>query len=118
MRNRVEVAAEVRIHHLGVARLEQLLHASEGIFATAPRPEAVALVRKVPFEDRLQHQAKRRLDDAIPHGRNPERAPLAAPRFRYPDAPYRLRPIRALTQLPREMCERVVETRFDHRNGL
>ena len=44
--------------------------------------------------DRFQCVQQRGLHHAVPHGRNTQRSPLHAARFRYPDAPHGLRAIR------------------------
>jgi site-specific DNA recombinase len=72
--NAVKVALEVRVHHVRVPRIEQGLHAAQRVFAPAARTESVALRCKVALENRFERVAQRRLDGAIPDGRNAQRS--------------------------------------------
>jgi hypothetical protein len=51
VRDRVEIAFQAGVHHMGVALLEQTIDFPRRIFAAAPRPEAVASGSKPRFED-------------------------------------------------------------------
>jgi hypothetical protein len=65
VRNRVEVALQVGVHHEGIPLPDQSCHFPQGILAAAFRPEAVACRTEHGFENWLQHEFRRRLDDAI-----------------------------------------------------
>ena len=45
--NRVKVAFQVGVHDVDVTGLEKLIDPSQGVFAAAPRPEPVAVLREV-----------------------------------------------------------------------
>jgi site-specific DNA recombinase len=55
VRESVEIAFEIDVCHLHVPRVQQRVHPPQGIFAPAPGPEPVAVLREVPLEDRLDH---------------------------------------------------------------
>ncbi len=55
VRDRVEVAFEIGVHHPYPSFLEELVHPPECSLAPAPRSKPVALWRKVALKDRLDH---------------------------------------------------------------
>jgi len=55
MGNRIKVGLQVRIHYKGVSLLEQGIHPSQGVLATATGTKPVAVGRKVTFKDRFQN---------------------------------------------------------------
>src|SRR5919106_4441927 len=67
----VEVALKIGIHHKGVAFSKQPLHFPKRLFAAKPRTKTVTHLKKLLLKDRLQHQLKRRLHDAVFYRRNP-----------------------------------------------
>ena len=106
VRDRVEVALQVGVHHVDVARLEQLIDPTQGVFAAASRTKPVAVFREVALEDRLDHVHHRRLHHAIAHRGNAQRSRLVRARLGDVNASNRLRLIRAVPQLIREFPER------------
>ena len=70
VRNHVEVAFEVGVHHPVVVRLEQRVHAPQSILGPSPRSEAVAVLGKLRLEDRFQNVPQRALHDTISHRRD------------------------------------------------
>ena len=98
VRDRVEIALQVGVHHIGVAGLQQGIDATQGVFGAAARAEAVALLGKFPLEDRLQHVSHRRLHHPVLNRGNAQRAPLAAARLGNIDPSNRLGTIAAVLQ--------------------
>ena len=54
MRDRVEVAFQIGIDDVRVARLEQLVHSTQRVFTSPSGAKAVAVLREVVLEDRFQ----------------------------------------------------------------
>src|ERR1700744_3721928 len=77
MRDRVEVALQVRIHHMAEALLQQPVHLPQPILAAPPRPEAVATGPELGLEDRLDHHLHRPLHTPVLPRPEPKRAGLA-----------------------------------------
>src|SRR5215218_8444343 len=77
MRDFVEAGGDIALQHplIGVGR--QMVDLSDRVLGAASGAEPVAARAKVHFPDRLQHQLERGLHHAIPHGRDPQPAPLA-----------------------------------------
>src|SRR3990170_4292149 len=92
IRDTVEVAVKVGIHHVGVAVLDQPLYFPQRVFAAPTRTKAVTRLLKLSLKDRFDHQLQCRLHDAVFDHGNPQRAHLAAP-FGNLHAPYRLWPV-------------------------
>jgi hypothetical protein len=65
--NRVEVALDVRVHHVRVARFQERVHPPEGVLASAPRPESVAVFHEPILEDRLHRVSEGRLHNPVFH---------------------------------------------------
>ena len=97
VRDRIEVAGEVGVHHEGVAVLDQPVDHSQRVVASASRTEAVALVPEPRLENRFDHEPNRLLDDAILDRGNPQRSRLAIA-LRDFDPFDGLRSVRALPQ--------------------
>jgi hypothetical protein len=73
-----------------------------------PGPEPVAGREEVGFEDRLEHDLRRRHNNPVGHGGNPERTELVrSARFRDVNPPQRPRPIRPGTQPRGKLIEEV-----------
>ena len=68
VRDRVKIAAQIDIDHVGVTRLQQVIRTPQGVLASSVRTEAVAMLGKVPFEERFQHVPQCRLDDPVAPG--------------------------------------------------
>ena len=94
MRNRVEVALQIRIHHVPIPGLQQRSHTPQRILTPAPRPKPVAVLRKLPLEDRFQHMAEGRLHHPVPYRGYAERPFPPSPRLGNPHPTHRLRAIR------------------------
>ena len=77
MRNGVEVRLEIRINDIAIVGSQQRLHPAQCILGAATRTKTIAVRGKRHVEDRFEDQTQGGLHDAVPHGRNPERAPLA-----------------------------------------
>src|SRR5215218_6318382 len=77
MRDFVEAGGDIALQHplIGVGR--QMMDLGDRVLGAASGAEPVAARAKVHFPDRLQHQLERGLHHAIPHGRDPQPAPLA-----------------------------------------
>jgi hypothetical protein len=63
--NRIEVSRQVRVHHLGVSRPEQLFHLANGVQGVAFRAVGVLFRLQIGLEDRLQDQHRGHLHDTI-----------------------------------------------------
>src|SRR2546425_917982 len=113
MRDRVEVAFQVRIDHPTVPFLQQGVDAPQRVLRAPIRSEPVALRREVPLEDRLQHRSERRLHHPVAHRRNPQGAFLLAPRFGNPHPPDRLRTIATVLQRPREFLQVLLQVALE-----
>ena len=70
MRNGVEVALEVGVHHPGVSALQQAIHPSQRVFAAPSGPKPVTVFGKFALEDGFQHVPNCPLHDPIPDRRN------------------------------------------------
>src|SRR5215212_2891422 len=101
-RDRVVVAAEVGVHHVGIASFQQRRDAPQSILGTSPRTESVAVSCKVPFEDRFQNVPQRTLHHPVSNRRNPQRALLRAPRLGNPYPANRLRTVATVFQARRQ----------------
>ena len=78
VRNVVEVALQIGIHHMGVAFAQQRIDFPQRVLAASTGPKSIARRHKLLLEDRLDHPFDRRLDDSVLHGRDAQRACLAA----------------------------------------
>jgi hypothetical protein len=78
VRDRVEIRLEVHVHDPEGALPQQGVDALQCHLRRALRTEAVAVIRELVFEDRLDGRPQRRLHDAIAHRRNPQRPQLLA----------------------------------------
>ncbi len=110
VRDRVEVAFQVRIHDPRVPCLEQVIHAAKRVLASPPRSEPVAVFSKVPLEDRFRNVAHRGLHDPVFNRRNPERALLLRARLRYPHPSHRLGSVAPFPQRLRQPFEVVFQS--------
>ena len=104
VRDRVEVALQVGIHHMGVALLDQFIDFAQCVFAAALRAKTVTRLLKLALEDRLDHQLQCRLHDAVFDHRNSQRAQLAAP-FGNLHAPDRLWPVLPALERLLKFCQ-------------
>src|SRR5207249_2168818 len=80
-----------------IARLQMRANLFQGIMRRSSASESIATIQKIRFEDRLQDQERRHLDNAIPYARDSQWPQLPI-RFLNPDPPYWFRPIRFLLQ--------------------
>src|SRR5262249_11697813 len=78
VRNGVEVASKIGIHHKGVAFSKQPLHFPKCIFTAKPRTKTVTGPEKLLLKDGLQYKLKRRLHNAVFDHRYPQRTKLPA----------------------------------------
>ena len=102
MRNRIEVAGQVRVHHLMMPPAHQPLHFPHRLLRVALRTVGILLRGQVRLEDRIQHQHRRRLHHPVAYRRNPQRTLLPIP-LRYPHPPHRRGTVGLLPQLPRQL---------------
>src|SRR4051812_12692984 len=82
MRDAVEVALEVGVHHMGVALLEPASDGPQRVLATSSRSEPVTRVAETALEDRLDNALDRCLDHSVLDGGDAQRTAAAA-RFGY-----------------------------------
>lgn len=85
----------------------------------APRPEAVAVLAERQVDERLHGLQQRLLDQSVQKGRCPQLA-HSATRFRYANAPRRLRPVAAVEQSSSDVGLRLLEVvaRLEHRASV
>ena len=106
VRDRVEIALQVGIHHEAVACLQKPIDLPQRRLAAASRTEAVAARPELRFKDWFNGQFERRLHHPVPgfrsgqalDRRDAQRAGLAVP-LGYLDPFHRSRPIAAVLQL-------------------
>ena len=67
VRDRVEIAFQVGVHHVGVAFLQQPIDFPQRILATSSRTEAVAALPERRLKDRFNRHFERCLHDAVLH---------------------------------------------------
>jgi len=118
VRDGVEVAFQVGVHHKGAAFLEQTIDAPQRLFAAPTRPKAIALGCKFALEDRLDDVFQRRLHHPIAHRRDAQRTLFLAARFRDVNPARRVRTVAALMQLRCELGEFFVPMRLELRHTL
>ncbi len=118
VRDRVKIPFQVGIHYVDRAVLEELIHPPQGILAATSRPESVALLREVAFEDRLDDVDDRRLDHPVAHRGNAQGSRFGRARLgnRYPSNRLRSEPARF--QGIREFPERVRESLLEVLDAL
>ena len=85
LRDTVEVAFEVGIHHPDSACVQQVIHSPQRVFGPASRSESVTVLGQDVLEDRFDHISHRRLHDAILHHWNSQRPEFPAAQLWYPD---------------------------------
>ena len=73
VRDAVEIALQVGIHHPGEPLLQQPIDFPQRVLAAPPRPEAVTTRPELSFKDRLDDHLESRLHDPILDRRDPER---------------------------------------------
>src|SRR6266478_4794016 len=100
VRDRVEVALQVRVYYPVIPCFQQSIHSPKRLFASSLRSKAVTLFGEVPLKDRLQYVSQRGLRYPVPHRRDSQRPLLAAPGFLYPRSLYRSRPVLPACKLP------------------
>src|ERR1019366_5941673 len=104
MRDGVEVAFEIGVHHIMMAFSQQLLYPSQGVTATSAWPKTVTLGGELLLEDRFDYLADRPLHDAVRDRRYPKR-PLLAVCFGDVRPPDRLGLVMTQLQLLRQMSQ-------------
>ena len=102
VRDRVEVALQIGVHHETVAQLDQPIDLPQRILTAASRPEAEARRMELRLQDGLQHEFDRRLGDAVLDRRYSQRPHPAIP-FRDLHAPDRRRTVFPRPQLSRQL---------------
>ena len=117
MRDRVEIAGQVGVHHVGVAVLDQPIDFPQRVMASAPRSEAVAPVAEPRFENRFDHEPDSLLDDAILDRRNAQR-PRSSIAFGDVDPFDGLRAVRSLPQRRRQLGQIVFGPRREPLDAL
>ena len=65
VRDRVEVAFQIGVDDIGVTGFEQLIHSSQGVFASPSGAKAVAVFGEFVFEDRFDHHPHCRLNHPV-----------------------------------------------------
>src|SRR6266508_1151449 len=78
MRDFVEAGGDVALQHPLVGVGGQVVDLGDGVLGAPAGAKPIRAGRKRRLEDRLEHQLERGLHHAVPHGRDPQPAPLAA----------------------------------------
>src|SRR6266536_2946825 len=76
MRDFVEAGGDVALQHPLIRVGGQMVDLGDRVLGATSGAEPIATGLKVRLPDRLQHQLERGLHHAIPHGRDPQPAPL------------------------------------------
>src|SRR5262249_49736255 len=92
MRNRVEVAPQVGIHHKGVALSNQSVPSAKPLFAPKTGTKPITHLKNPPQKDGPNHKLKPRLYDAVFNYRYPQ-SPHFSFLFGSPPPPHRHRPV-------------------------
>jgi hypothetical protein len=98
MRDRVEVALQVRVVHRRIAVAKVRLDFFDGVEGRAPGPKPVRAVQEIRVEDRLQEEEHRCLHHPIPDGGNAQRTQFSV-RLRDVHALHWLRAVGLQTKL-------------------
>ena len=109
MRNRIEVAGQVRVDHLMMPPAHQPLHLPHRLLRVALRSVGILLRWQVRLEYRIEHQHRRRLHHPVSYRRNPQRTLLPIP-LRYPHPPHRRGTVGLPPQLPRQLPKPLLHT--------
>ena len=118
LRDAVEVALQVRVHHPRLALCEQGFDARDGLPGVASGSESIAVSGEAALEDRLQHIQERGLHHAVPHGRNTQRSLLLRSQLLDPhplDWPWL---VTFRLQQPRKFADGLGDVRFEKRAAL
>src|SRR5438093_3402325 len=118
MRNRIEIALQVRIHHPGVSSFQQLVHPSQGLLTAPVRSKTVALLGKAPLKDRFQHVSQCGLHHPVSNRRNPQGALFLTARLGNPDPPDCLGPVAAVLQRLGELLQVLLQMLLEHLHRL
>jgi site-specific DNA recombinase len=108
MRDRVEVAGQVAVDHLGMPAPDQPFDLPYGVDGAPSRAIPVLLRLQVGLEDRLQDQHRCHLRYAVFNARNAQR-PLLAIRFRDVHASDRLRIVGSFLEVLRQFVQPPVQ---------
>jgi hypothetical protein len=77
MRYGIEVSLQIRVINLALPCSQIFPDLFQCLVGVSPWSKSIGTIFKICLEDRLQDQQHRRLHDAIPHRRDPERPQLA-----------------------------------------
>src|SRR5258708_6707993 len=111
MRNRIEVAFEIRVIHRLIPGLNMPAYLLQRLVCRAPRTKPIGAILKIRFEDRLQDQQGRHLHHSVAHRRYAQRPQLPI-RLQYVDAPYRCRRVGLGAQRLLEFIQESLHTGF------
>src|SRR6267143_2026309 len=114
VRDRVEVALQVRIYNPVIPCFKQSVHSPKRSFASSLRSESVTLFGKIPLKDRLQYVSQCGLRYPVAHRRDSQRPLLAAPGFLYPRSLYRSRPISSACKLRGHLRQVLDQLALEH----
>src|SRR6478672_9203205 len=104
MRNAVEVAFQIGVHHIAAAVLDQGIHLAQSVLAGPPRPEAIARWVEHCLEYRFDDELDRRLDDPVLDHRDAQRS-CRAIALRDLNPPYRQRTVLPGPQALRKLSQ-------------
>ncbi|MBM2811014.1 MAG: hypothetical protein HW416_1773 [Chloroflexi bacterium] len=104
--NSVEERLDVGVYHPARPSVHRLPYLLTRLVRTPLRPKPVRALPKIHLEDRLQHQLRCCLHDPIPNRRYPQRS-LSPVCLRDHHPPHRLRAISSLSQLGRQLRQKL-----------
>ena len=117
MRDAVEVAFQIGVHHITVATLDEKVHLAQGILARPPRPEAITRRMEHNLEHRLDDELDRHLHDPVLDRRDAQR-PRCTVALRDFHPPDRQRPVLSCLEAFRKLGQIVPGTRFEPLDAL
>jgi hypothetical protein len=103
----VKARLDVGLDHPLICAGSEVVHLGDRVLRPASRSEPVGARLEVGLEDRLQHQLKGGLNDAIGHGRDPEATAFAAA-LRDRPLPDRHRPVAPTLELLAQLGEELL----------
>src|SRR5215217_1111363 len=105
MRDFVEAGGDVALQHPLIRVGRQVVDLGDRVLGAAAGAEPIRAGLEVRLPDRLQHQLERGLHHAVPHGRDPQPAPLAAAGLGDQPLPHRQGPKAAVLQTGPQLRE-------------
>ena len=116
MRDCVEVALQVGVDDVGVARFEQFIDSSQCVFASPVGAKAVTVFGEFVLEDWFYHHSHCRLNHPVSDRRDAQRPLLLRPRFGDVVSADCLRAVSPVPQVFAESPQFLVQSSLKHRD--